>query len=79
VSQVRIRAATITDWDNREMIVPNKSIITEQVVNWTLSDPVTRLVIPVGISFGSDVALAAKVMEDALRSLPQRDVHIFNP
>jgi potassium efflux system protein len=70
VSRVRIRATTITDWDRKEIIVPNKSFITEQVVNWTLSDPITRIVIPVGISYASDVERAHKVMEDTLRTLP---------
>jgi potassium efflux system protein len=70
VSRVRIRATTITDWDRKEIIVPNKAFITEQVVNWTLADPITRVVVPVGIAYGSDVELAHKVMEDVLRSLP---------
>jgi potassium efflux system protein len=70
VSRVRIRATTITDWDRKEIIVPNKSFITEQVVNWTLSDPITRVVIPVGISYGSDVELAHRVMDETLKSLP---------
>jgi len=70
VSRVRIRATTITDWDRKEIIVPNKAFITEQVVNWTLADPITRVVVPVGISYGSDFELAQKVMEDTLRSLP---------
>ena len=70
VSRVRIRATTITDWDRKEIIVPNKAFITEQVVNWTLADPITRVVVPVGISYGSDVELAQKVMEDTLHSLP---------
>lgn len=70
VSRVRIRATTITDWDRKEIIVPNKAFITEQVVNWTLADPITRIVVPVGISYGSDVELAQKVMEDTLHALP---------
>ncbi len=70
VSRVRIRATTIRDWDRKEIIVPNKSFITEQVVNWTLSDPITRIVIPVGVSYGSDVELAHKVMSETLASLP---------
>ncbi len=70
VSRVRIRATTITDWDRKEIIVPNKSFITEQVINWTLSDPITRIVIPVGISYGSDVQLAHRVMQQTLESLP---------
>jgi len=70
VSRVRIRATTITDWDRKEIIVPNKAFITEQVVNWTLSDPITRLSIPVGISYGSDVELAHRVMLETLQSMP---------
>jgi potassium efflux system protein len=70
VSKMRIRATTITDWDRKEIIVPNKAFITEQVVNWTLADPITRVVVPVGISYGSDIELAHKVMEDVLHSLP---------
>ena len=70
MSQVRIRATTITDWDRKEIIVPNKSFITEQVINWTLTDPITRIVIKVGISYGSDVELARKVMFETLSSLP---------
>ncbi len=70
VSRVRIRATTITDWDRKEIIVPNKSFITEQVINWTLSDPITRIVIEVGISYGSDVQLAHRVMEETLLKMP---------
>ena len=70
VSRVRIRATTITDWDRKEILVPNKAFITEQVINWTLSDPITRIVINVGISYGSDVNLAHRVMDETLRRLP---------
>ena len=70
VSRIRIRATTITDWDRKEIIVPNKSFITEQVINWTLTDPITRIVIPVGVSYGSDVAEVHKIMEDTLPTVP---------
>jgi potassium efflux system protein len=70
VARVRIRATTIIDWDRKEIIVPNKAFITEQVVNWTLSDPITRIVIPVGIAYGSDFNLAHRVMGDTLSRLP---------
>ena len=69
VSRVRIRATTITDWDRKEIIVPNESFISQQVINWTLSDPITRIVVPVGISYGSDVQLATRVMQDTLNGL----------
>lgn len=60
VTRVQIRATTITDFDRRELVVPNKRFITEDVINWTLSDPISRLVLSVGISYdcAPDVACA---------------------
>ena len=54
VSRVRIRATTITNWDRKEFVVPNKEFITGKLLNWTLSDQVNRIVINVGIAYGSD-------------------------
>ncbi|MHC5108957.1 MAG: mechanosensitive ion channel domain-containing protein [Planctomycetota bacterium] len=62
ITRIRIRATTITDWDNRELIVPNKEFITTSITNWTLSSPVTRVVIPVGIAYGSDTSLARELL-----------------
>ena len=70
VSSMRIRATTIMDWDRKEIIVPNKSFITESVVNWTLTDGITRLIVPIGIAYDSDVKLAHRVMQETLRALP---------
>lgn len=70
VSRIQMRATTIIDGDQKELIVPNKTFITTQLVNWTLSDAITRIVIPVKIAYGSDVKLAHKVMMDTVRSTP---------
>jgi potassium efflux system protein len=61
VSRIRIRATTIVDWDRKELIVPNMEFITGQLINWSLSDPITRFIIPVGIAYGSDTELAEKL------------------
>ncbi len=65
VTRIQIRATTIRDWDNRELLVPNKEFITGRLLNWSLSDEIVRLVIPVGVAYGSDVALAMKLAEQA--------------
>lgn len=70
VSRIQIRATSITDWDNREILVPNKMLITDRVTNWTLSDPVTRLLIPVGIAYGSDTIRAQELMLDEVKANP---------
>jgi len=54
VSKIRMRATTITNWDRKEFIVPNKEFITGRVLNWTLSDAVNRITISVGVAFGTD-------------------------
>lgn len=54
VSRIRIRATTITDWDRKEYVVPNKEFVTGRVLNWTLTDTVTRVIIRVGVAYGSN-------------------------
>ena len=70
VSRVRMRATTVVDWDRRELIVPNKEFITGRLVNWSLSDNVIRIVVPVGIAYGSDTARAEELLVAAARENP---------
>jgi potassium efflux system protein len=62
VTRIQIRATTITDWDRRELIVPNKEFITGKLINWSLSDPITRVVVPVGVAYGSDTQATEKLL-----------------
>ncbi len=65
VSRIRIRATTITNWDKQELLVPNKQFITGKVTNWTLSNKLNRIVVTVGIAYGSDVDRALELMNEA--------------
>jgi potassium efflux system protein len=67
VTRIRIRATTIRDFDRKELLVPNKEFISGQLLNWSLSDPVTRIVVPVGVAYGSDVQRAMELMIKAAR------------
>jgi potassium efflux system protein len=71
VARIRIRATTITDFDRKELIVPNKTFITEQFVNWTLSDQVLRVVVKVGIAYGVDPAVAQQILQDVVHANPR--------
>ncbi|HUS91600.1 MAG TPA: mechanosensitive ion channel domain-containing protein [Phycisphaerae bacterium] len=64
VTRIRIRATTITDWDRKELIVPNKEFVTGRLINWTLSDKVLRVVLRVGVAYGSDTELAEKLLHE---------------
>jgi len=65
VTRIQIRATTIRNWDRQELLVPNKEFITGRLLNWSLSDQTTRLKVPVGVAYGSDVELAMKLMNEA--------------
>ncbi len=66
VTKIRIRATTIRDFDRRELLVPNKEFITQQLLNWSLSDQVTRWAIEVGVAYGSDLDVAMAEVHKAL-------------
>ncbi|KAF0189388.1 MAG: small-conductance mechanosensitive [Desulfobulbaceae bacterium] len=65
VTRIRIRATTIRDFDRKELLVPNKEFIAGRLLNWSLSDKVIRILVPVGIAYGSDVDAAMTLMEEA--------------
>jgi len=70
VARIQIRATTIVDWDNREILVPNKSFITDRVINWTLTDPITRMVFTVGVAYGTDTDKAYNILNDLVKQNP---------
>ena len=76
VSRIRMRATTVIDMDRRELVIPNKEFITTQLVNWTLSDTTVRLVIPVGVAYGSDPKLVEKIL---LQVAKENDVVLEEP
>lgn len=70
VTRIQIRATTLMDLDNKEILIPNQELVSQQVVNWTLGNSVTRLKIYVGIAYGSDTKLAHEVMLETIKSNP---------
>jgi potassium efflux system protein len=70
VARIRTRATTIIDWDNREVVVPNKNFITERLINWTLSDTMTRIVVPVGVSYDADPDLVIETLTRLAKAHP---------
>lgn len=71
VSKIRIRATTITDFDRKEVIIPNKAFVTERLINWSLSDTVTRVVIRLGVAYGSDLDKVKEVLLQAAHEHPK--------
>ena len=71
VNRIQIRATTIMNWDRQEFIVPNKEFITGRILNWTLTNTVNRITIPVGIAYGSDTEQARNILLDIAKNHPE--------
>jgi potassium efflux system protein len=71
ITRIQMRATTIRDWNRRELLVPNRRFIAEDVTNWTLSDAITRLVFPVAVAPGTDKALVMRLLDELAADVPE--------
>jgi potassium efflux system protein len=62
VTKIRMRATTITNWDRQEFVVPNKNLITGTILNWTLTASINRIIVPVGVAYGTDTEKARQIL-----------------
>lgn len=70
VTRIRMRATTITNWDRQELVVPNKTLITNTFLNWTLSGTISRIVVNVGAAYGSDTDQARDILVSVAQDHP---------
>lgn len=66
VTRIKTRATTILDWDRREIIVPNKAFITEQLINWSLTDTIIRVKLKIRVQLDADTQLVRQLIEAAV-------------
>jgi small-conductance mechanosensitive channel len=65
IKRIGLRATVVETLDRSEIVVPNSELVSNQVTNWTLSSRIARLVIPVGVEYGSDVPLVMETLKEA--------------
>jgi potassium-dependent mechanosensitive channel len=70
VTKIRTRATTLRDFDNKELVVPNKTFITSQLINWTLSDTRTRITVKVGVAYGTPPEKVHELLRQAAHEHP---------
>jgi small-conductance mechanosensitive channel len=71
INHLGARYVSVITRDGIEHLIPNEILITERVENWSYSDNLVRLKIPIGISYKSDVRLAMKLCIEAASVTPR--------
>jgi potassium-dependent mechanosensitive channel len=68
VLSIGTRASVVRTWSGAEVVVPNADLISSAVTNWTLSDRLCRIEVPVGVAYGTDPERVVALLLDAARS-----------
>ncbi|PLX97974.1 MAG: hypothetical protein C0623_14160 [Desulfuromonas sp.] len=62
ILKIGMRSTVVETWDRSELIVPNSHMISEKVLNWTLSSNVSRVTLKVGVKYGTDLEKVIEVL-----------------
>ncbi|MBE9214021.1 mechanosensitive ion channel [Plectonema cf. radiosum LEGE 06105] len=80
VEHIGARSVVIRTLDRVSIIVPNSRFLEDEVINWSHRNPISRIHIPVGVSYNSDVNIVKEVLLEAAKkhsevlSIPQSQV-----
>jgi potassium efflux system protein len=67
IKNIGLRATIVQTFDQADVIIPNADLVANQVINWTLSNRRVRLTIPVGVAYGSDIALVMETLKESAK------------
>lgn len=67
VKEVGIRASKILSYDGAEVVIPNGDLLSQSLVNWTLSDKRRRIELIIGVAYDSDMQKVKALIEEVLK------------
>lgn len=71
IRKIGIRAISVITRDKTEYLIPNETMMINQVVNWSYSSRDVRVKAPVGVAYGSDIELVEKLLLEAASNSPR--------
>ncbi|NNL77571.1 MAG: mechanosensitive ion channel [Desulfobacterales bacterium] len=66
VTEIRLRTTVLTTFDNESVVVPNKQVAQERIINYTMT-PNSRIKVPIGIAYKEDMQRARNIMLDTIK------------
>jgi len=71
IKKLGLRATIVQTFGGSDVIVPNSDLVSTRVINWTLSNRLMRLAIPVGVAYGSDVPRVMRTLQEVGEAHPK--------
>ena len=70
VRSIGMRATTLTTFEGADVVVPNGTLLSEKLINWTLSDMDRRIDVNVGVAYGTDPRRVLELLDEVARATP---------
>jgi small-conductance mechanosensitive channel len=70
VREIGMRATTLTTFEGADVIVPNGTLLSEKLINWTLSDMNRRVDVNVGVAYGADPRRVMDLLKEVTKEAP---------